>query len=317
MITLGTETDIKIYKGSTEINKAYLGTEAVYPNIPYVTLVMTDDSVVKINNLHPLTSGDKILTKNPVLSKDVIDAYVTNANTIKEAYVNRPCVMQYNVFGNHQTSLVKVRYSAGVVYYFSYNADRSPLLNCENLTDFDWNGGGLIRGRNMVGLFKGTKLSLSDPKPYQFTVYTLNASTGVYTVDSIQDVTGDWRVFGNFLGNNKSGSVDAVIPPLWSEMYCHEMFRGAINTLKTITIPANVTKFTTWGMTRDVGNYNYKLDWVKCLATTPPATYGNTGTNYNHFNTIYVPDESVSLYEAATEWNAFTIKPLSELTQQS
>lgn len=59
--------------------------------------------------------------------------------------------------------------------------------------------------------------------------------------------------------------------------------------------------------------YNSPLQYVICRATTPPTI---NSSSFNYPSTIfYVPDESVSAYQAATNWSkhASRIKPLSEL----
>ena len=83
--------------------------------------------------------------------------------------------------------------------------------------------------------------------------------------------------------------------------------------LVSVEIPSSVTRID-WGAFRNSSNVQY----VKIFATVPPTSYTNNFTGGNYYNApIYVPDESVEAYKAATGWSALAsrIKPLSEFVQ--
>lgn len=80
--------------------------------------------------------------------------------------------------------------------------------------------------------------------------------------------------------------------------------------LKQIDIPKNVTS---------IGNSSFQtvrdLNYVICRPTTPPTLGSNNFTSIPGTCVFYVPDESISDYQAATNWNAFAskMKGISEL----
>ena len=79
-------------------------------------------------------------------------------------------------------------------------------------------------------------------------------------------------------------------------------------SLNNITIPNSVTS---------IGSVVFygcsSLTTMTVLATTPP-TLADTMAISSATTSIYVPDESVSAYQSATNWSNFAdkIKPLSE-----
>ena len=77
--------------------------------------------------------------------------------------------------------------------------------------------------------------------------------------------------------------------------------------LRSITIPAKVTSI---GMTAFFGCNGLKA--ITCLATTPP-TADSTAflTVITKMITLYVPDESVDLYNADPVWKDFNVQPIS------
>ena len=85
-------------------------------------------------------------------------------------------------------------------------------------------------------------------------------------------------------------------------------FNGC-SSLKEITIPAGVTKI-------NGGAFNScsSLQYIRIEATTPP-TLASTSAIPSTIGAIYVPDESVTAYQAATNWSSFAskIKGISEM----
>ena len=85
-------------------------------------------------------------------------------------------------------------------------------------------------------------------------------------------------------------------------------FNGC-SSLKEITIPAGVTKI-------NGGAFNNcsSLQYIRIEATTPP-TLASTSAIPSTIGAIYVPDESVTAYQAATNWSSFAskIKGISEM----
>ena len=79
--------------------------------------------------------------------------------------------------------------------------------------------------------------------------------------------------------------------------------------LTEITLPASLTS---------IGNYVFhgckSLQYIRIEATTPP-TLSNTGAIPSTIRAIYVPDESIAAYQAATNWSSFAskIKGISEM----
>ena len=81
----------------------------------------------------------------------------------------------------------------------------------------------------------------------------------------------------------------------------------------------NIFKLVISDVCVNIGKYAFgaceKLTYIKCLAATPP-TIG-TYTFQGSVCSIYVPDNSVSAYQSATNWSDYTsrIKPMSEFTE--
>lgn len=69
--------------------------------------------------------------------------------------------------------------------------------------------------------------------------------------------------------------------------------------LKNITLPSTLTTMATYEF------YDCsKLQWVKCLATTPP-TIGTQCFGNSNNCPIYVPAASLSNYKAAANWSTY------------
>lgn len=81
--------------------------------------------------------------------------------------------------------------------------------------------------------------------------------------------------------------------------------------LTIINLPASLTKIDAAACLGCTA-----LIWVKCLAAVPPALGSDVFTNTNNCP-IYVPDASVSAYQASTNWIAYAsrIKPLSTFVE--
>ena len=81
------------------------------------------------------------------------------------------------------------------------------------------------------------------------------------------------------------------------------------SSLAEITLPASLTTIGT-GAFQDCTS----LQYIRIEATTPP-TLSNTGAIPPTIGAIYVPDESVEAYKAATNWSSFAskIKGISEM----
>ena len=86
---------------------------------------------------------------------------------------------------------------------------------------------------------------------------------------------------------------------------------GGCNRLSKIDIGTGITS---------IGGqcfyHNYPLTMI-IRATTPPSLGSNNTSLGNASSTIYVPDESVAAYKAASDWSAYAAKiyPISEYTE--
>ena len=87
-----------------------------------------------------------------------------------------------------------------------------------------------------------------------------------------------------------------------------ELFRGC-SSLTEIALPAGVTSI---GSNAFYGCSS--LQYIRIEATTPP-TLASTNAIPSKIGAIYVPDESVAAYQAATNWSSFAskIKGISEM----
>lgn len=84
---------------------------------------------------------------------------------------------------------------------------------------------------------------------------------------------------------------------------------NSCSSLLEITLPDTLTS---------IGSYAFNgcksLQYIRIQATTPP-TLSNTNAIPSTIGAIYVPDESVAAYQAATNWSSFAskIKGISEM----
>ena len=87
-----------------------------------------------------------------------------------------------------------------------------------------------------------------------------------------------------------------------------ELFSGC-SSLTEIALPAGVTSI---GSNAFYGCSS--LQYIRIEATTPP-TLASTNAIPSKIGAIYVPDESVAAYQAATNWSSFAskIKGISEM----
>ena len=74
------------------------------------------------------------------------------------------------------------------------------------------------------------------------------------------------------------------------------------SSLKEITIPSSVTEIG-----HNVFSYT-PISSITVKAITPPIFYGTQNNNL----IVYVPDESVELYQLSSYWENYSIKPISE-----
>lgn len=87
----------------------------------------------------------------------------------------------------------------------------------------------------------------------------------------------------------------------------HYAFDGC-NVLEMDTWPETLTYVGTWCFSSPL------IKKLRVLAKTPPTLYSTSAFRGVSWPQIYVPDESVELYKAATNWSALASKihPLSE-----
>ena len=85
-------------------------------------------------------------------------------------------------------------------------------------------------------------------------------------------------------------------------------FNGC-SSLSEITLPDTLTSIG-----EAVFKYCSSLQYIRIEATTPP-TLASTNAIPSKIGAIYVPDESVAAYQAATNWSSFAskIKGISEM----
>lgn len=155
--------------------------------------------------------------------------------------------------------------------------------NCSNLTSVTFEENSQLTSINSYAFYGCSSLT---------SIEISNSVTSIrdYAFDSCRGLTS--ITFGE---NSKLASIGSS-----AFQYC----RG----LTSITIPEGVTS---------IGNYAFwscsSLTTMTVLPTTPPAL-SSTNVIYSATTSIYVPDESVSAYQSATNWSNFAniIKPLSE-----
>ena len=95
------------------------------------------------------------------------------------------------------------------------------------------------------------------------------------------------------------GCQNTIIPDSVTNIY-NSAFTSCTN-LTSITIPNSVTRINDYAF-----NWCSGLTSITCERTTPPTIYTNTWKNVTKSIPIYVPADSVSLYQQAQYWSQFT-----------
>lgn len=141
----------------------------------------------------------------------------------------------------------------------------------------------------------------------------------------------DWETIGRGMVDYTTPLVvpAEILPHFGSVSVCTYMFVGRSNLksidfsgqiyipericqncgLTTVTFPDTVTRI---GVYSFYGNL--QLTEVISLATTPPTMQNNALQGNTSLQSIYVPDASVSAYQAASGWSTYAslIKPISQ-----
>ncbi|MCR5850152.1 MAG: chitobiase/beta-hexosaminidase C-terminal domain-containing protein [Bacteroidaceae bacterium] len=172
---------------------------------------------------------------------------------------------------------------------YEYNPE-DPMQPGTNVWDKD--GGELI-----VDYFKtGSLLSAMD-----------NMVGGSSNRDKVTHFVVDGEINGNdwgfpyyyknltYIDFSHAFGVDAV-PARWLENY---------TDIQEVELPSCITR---------IGAYAFRgcssMRAIDCYATVPPVVEDGAFDGLPAEMVVYVPEESISLYEAASPWNTFTISPL-------
>ena len=200
----------------------------------------------------------------------------------------------------------------------------SSFKGCSSLKSFDI--GKIIKIPNMA--FSGcTSLETID-----LTNVTYIDSEAFYNCSSLKNIgslekityIGSYSTFGNcsslvidlnlpnleyFAGSfNGSGITNIVNLGKIKIIEWTASFTSCLN-LKTAILPDTLTEIAS-----SLFAYNTNIKWVKCLAVNVPTLDNNSAFISNNIQyPIYVPDNSVDLYKAATNWSTYStrIKALS------
>ena len=99
------------------------------------------------------------------------------------------------------------------------------------------------------------------------------------------------------------------IPPLAEGMTTISTWAFMSTALTSVDLPSSIVQINNQAFFAC-----FKLSYIIVRATTPPTMGSNVLPNT--IGSIYVPDASVSAYQAANNWSIFAdkIKPISELT---
>ena len=217
-------------------------------------------------------------------------------------------------------------------------AENAPLnVIASAITDLPSGGGDtlvLLNGIIPSNAFAQSSLSKTDFRDCIFTGLGDKVFINCANMEGELKLPDTCKSIGReFIENTKINKL--VLPPLVTTIPIEFLFLAAMpfeficnDTLTTVSaygfyscshcpkldLPATVTSIGPMGF---AGNYDY-LKVVIIRAINPPALATNA-FNDTTSHIIYVPDESVDAYKAATGWNihADRIKPLSEYQDEA
>lgn len=220
-------------------------------------------------------------------------------------YVNLPDTL--TSIGNYAfygcTSLAEITLPTGVT-----SIGFSAFERCTSLSLIVLPGGLTAIGQGAFARCSALSLVIDLPNlttlgKDAFTLADVMRVENLGKISSIEDaVSGN---FGMFRGNVNLTYVN--LPDTLTSIGNYAFY--GCTSLPEITLPAGVTS---------IGGYAFSgcssLQYIRIEATTPP-TLSATNAIPSTIGAIYVPDESVAAYQAATNWSSFAskIKGISEM----
>lgn len=145
--------------------------------------------------------------------------------------------------------------------------------------------------------------------PEQVTLISYNAFADMNKIESIELPPNIKQIYGYAFANTRfTNQPDGT---LTVPEGCYELGNPwVLNTnLTKIVLPRTVK------VVRTIGRQNAMPFFVTIAATTPPEYNGNETSYLKNLQGVYVPDESVDAYKAASGWDsvADVIFPMSDL----
>ena len=159
------------------------------------------------------------------------------------------------------------------------------------------------------------KGATQEDTPYELTI------GGKITIVGVSAFSGDKRIVKVIIGgivnkidiNAFMGCTNNASVELLSALTHIEANAFNNNALTSIVLPSTLTNIAS-----NAFSNNNNLSKVICNAPTPPRMWALSFENNADGRLIYVPDESVEAYKAATNWATYAdaIRPMSELPNE-
>ena len=241
--------------------------------------------------------------------------------------------------------MLSLRFDPEVAGYSGYKDQKVPEGSTQSLYVYQNSGFRFLYWKDADGVILGTNQSLNYLMPSHAS--TLTACYEYDPADPMQPGTNVWDIEGGelivdyFTPGNLLSAMDNMVGSSNRDKVTHFAVDGEINgndwgfpyyykkltyidfsraygseavasrwlenytDIQEVELPSCITR---------IGAYAFRgctsMRAIDCYATVPPVVEGGAFDGLPADVVVYVPEESVSLYEAASPWKTFTISPL-------
>lgn len=293
MINVGTNSISNIKIGSTQAQKAYVGTTLIweYSSGGMNTPIVFEDSAVEAillskfdtsskgyltpNDLSKVTTLNNVFKGNTTITKFNEFKYFTGLSSNN----NEPQFVYINNYFSNCTALTDITFPVlsnnRLFRWHNQYSDRSPILNCTSLVNVNLNN------------------ALFDIS-YCYSFYR-GCSSLKWSKNLIPN---NWVSLGNSMFANTHNLGFAVIPEgITSNM--SDTFNGSKTSY--IIFPTTFETLNLTNMTRDNRITSGINIYLKC--TSSITQLASTSTGYNRTLVFYVPDDLLDDYQADSSWS--------------
>jgi hypothetical protein len=255
-----------------------------------------------------------------------------NVITFADPAVEAICLANYDTDGNGIMTKTEAAAVTSVGNLFSQNTEITSFDELENfgITSMraDWDNsissykGGFADCSNLASVkLPKTLKTLGQYSFYKCTSLAVDISDMLLNITSIgQNAFRDCPITGNVVMPNVSSLyysefMNTLITGVYDLGKVNRLYGGSsgsfngCHSLKTVILPDTMKTIDGGALL-----YNNSLTTIICKALTPPSITDWSFKNAT-VEAYYVPDESLSAYQSATNWSAYMakIRPLSQL----